>query len=833
MPNLGNAWHIPANPEPRGRGAMRDPTGAIPAGTPVTIISGNQDQGQIGNPGNQVQDGSAVIFRRSTDSAWTEQPMIFDSAGGNNKYYRATINALFEVGVQLDYYLRIPYSDHDITFVHRAGDFSATTEDEAVARQQPFRFIVGDPAALGRWGPLIGLPNVAVHSTVLPTGRVLMWGRRQPGDPDLDVRECQPFLFDPVSGQSQLTDQPKSAGGADVNLFCAGHAFLPDGRLLVMGGHETDGGGIDQACLYDPVANTWTPTAKMNDGRWYPTAVTLPDGRILVLGGSYKPGGGNNVVQNVVPQVWANDAWTAAPTLPGGAPFPLYPRMHVTGPDRVVMSGQLAQTWTLNTTGAGQWVPTGQRAMAERDYCPAVTYAVGKIIYLGGGNDQDNGQPTAAVEVLDTTATTSAWQNTDPMAFRRRQHNATLLADGSVLVTGGTRGAGFNSLDPGAPVHQAELWEPVTETWTTLAAERKDRCYHATTVLLPDGRVLSAGGGEYRPDNNIDEPNAAVDSHADAQIFSPPYLFNGDRLVITAAPVAVGYGETFTVGVDQPAAVGRVTWLRLGSTTHSLDMNQRFNELAMQVIGGVVRATAPAGPGECPPGHYLMFVISSAGVPSVASVIQVRPTPAPPMAGLPVLQSEAAPMPLERAAAQRPSGTEVVLGVTGLCPYGIGACWAGAYEALQRLERVAYVAPVPDAQASTATVVLSDAGLPPLDRWHEQFARVVNGSYRLRGAEVTLSGTVAVRGGVVQLEVTGAEPITLVPIRHEDGVRLDRGRSGREALRPAELGAYEGLLLAARAGGEQTVTGPLRSSGDRVELAVREHVSAVQRRHSR
>ena len=631
---------------------MRDPAGAIPAGTPVTIISGNQDQGQ-GNPGNQLQDGSAVIFRRSTDGAWTERPMTFAEAGGNNKYYAATINDAFGVGEQIEYYLRIAYSDHDLTFLHQAGDFSAATDDEAAARQQSFRFTVGDPALLGRWGPLIGMINVAVHSTLLPTGRVLIWGRRQPGDPDLDVRECQPFLFDPVTGQSELTDQPKSAGGADVNLFCAGHAFLPDGRLLVMGGHETDGGGLDQACLYDPVTNIWTPTATMNNGRWYPTALTLPDGRILVLGGSYKPGGGNDVVQNVVPQVWTNNAWTAAPTLPGGAPFPLYPRMHVTGEDRVVMSGHLAQTWTLDTTGAGQWIPTGQRAMAERDYCPAVSYAPGKIIYIGGGNDQDDGQPTDAVEVLDATAGTLAWQFTNPMAFRRRQHNATLLADGSVLVTGGTRGAGFNSLAPGAPVHEAELWDPVTENWTMLSAERMDRCYHATTVLLPDGRVLSAGGGEYRPDNKVDEPNPAADSHADAQIFSPPYLFTGDRPVITAAPAAVGYGETFTVGVDQPAAVDRVTWLRLGSVTHSLDMNQRFNELPVQVVGGVVRATAPAGPGECPPGHYLMFVISAAGVPSVASVIQVRPAPVPPLARLQVLE-RMSPEPVEGRSSASP-----------------------------------------------------------------------------------------------------------------------------------------------------------------------------------
>ena len=130
-----------------------------------------------------------------------------------------------------------------------------------------------------------------------------------------------------------------------------------------------------------------------------------------------------------------------------------------------------------------------------------------------------------------------------------------------------------------------------------------------------------------------------------------------------------------------------------------------------------------------------MFVISAAGVPSVAAVVQVRPAPAPPLAGIPVLQPESAPMPPERVGgrAQRHQGGA---GHHRLCPYGIGACWAGAYEALHQLERVAYVAPVPDAQASTATLVLGDDGLPPLDRWQEQFARVVNGSYRLRGAEV-------------------------------------------------------------------------------------------------
>ena len=135
------------------------------------------------------------------------------------------------------------------------------------------------------------------------------------------------------------------------------------------------------------------------------------------------------------------------------------------------------------------------------------------------------------------------------MQHRRRQHNATLLPDGTVLVTGGTAGPGFNDVSPGKPVHAAELWDPATDTWTTLAAEAVDRCYHATALLLPDATVLSAGGGEFMVGA---APNAPADTHRDAQIFRPPYLFRGPRPVITTCPDELTAGATFTVEVTGP-----------------------------------------------------------------------------------------------------------------------------------------------------------------------------------------------------------------------------------------------------------------------------------------
>jgi galactose oxidase len=169
--------------------------------------------------------------------------------------------------------------------------------------------------------------------------------------------------------------------------------------------------------------------------------------------------------------------------------------MHI-GPDgRVFMCGGNAQSFFLDIQNGGTWAPGPFRAAGNRDYAPSVMYDVGKVIFIGGGLDTDTMAPTNIVEIIDLTAPVPAWSQTAPMQFARRQHNATLLADGTVLVTGGTQGNGFNNLDPGQPVHAAELWDPATGSWTVLAAESVDRCYHATAVLLPDGTVLNVGSG--------------------------------------------------------------------------------------------------------------------------------------------------------------------------------------------------------------------------------------------------------------------------------------------------------------------------------------------------
>jgi hypothetical protein len=129
--------------------------------------------------------------------------------------------------------------------------------------------------------------------------------------------------LNPATRQARNTQQqPAMADGTKVNLFCSGHTFLADGRLLVVGGHFLDSQGLNQAVVYDPAHDTWTPSAVMNHGRWYPSAVTLPDGSALVVSGSFLQNG--QTPNNVVPQRWSNGGWTTTAAFPDARTFDLF-----------------------------------------------------------------------------------------------------------------------------------------------------------------------------------------------------------------------------------------------------------------------------------------------------------------------------------------------------------------------------------------------------------------------------------------------------------------------------------------------------------------------------
>ena len=441
-------------------------------------------------------------------------------------------------------------------------------------------------ATAGEWSAPFSWPVVAVHLHLLPSGRVLSWGRIG-----------TPQVFDPVS--ETFTPVPST-----TMLFCSGHTFLADGRLLVSGGHLDDRRGVRDANAFDPATESWSRLEVMSFARWYPTTTLLGDGTVLSIAGTDE-----HAVDVETPEVWTGNAWRS---LDGARrTLPYYPRTFLAPNGLVFYAGELQQSAYLDPSGPGRWAPAAKSNYGRRDYGSAVMYQPGKVMIVGG-SDPPDGRPTNTAEVIDLNADQPLWSYTGAMRYARRQLNATLLPDGQVLVTGGTSAPGFS--DPSGAVHVAEVWDPGTGRWRTLAANSVDRVYHSTTLLLPDGRILHAGSGD----------GPGLPRELNAEIFSPPYLFLGTRPIVSRVASQVGYGQTFEVVTPDATSVVRVTLVRLGSVTHAFDQSQRFAELSFRRVPGGLSVQAPSASTVAPPGPYLLTVLNDTGVPSVSTIMRFQ-----------------------------------------------------------------------------------------------------------------------------------------------------------------------------------------------------------------
>ncbi len=459
-----------------------------------------------------------------------------------------------------------------------------------------------DPSLVGQWSPVQDWPEEAIHAVMLPTGEVLFWGR---------FPHIQEFhLWDPE------TDQISEAGNPQRNLYCSGTAFQPDGTLLVSGGHIQSDVGLDTTTIYDPYTDSWTNGPNMSGGRWYPSTTTLANGDVLA---SYGNDGNDNIVINELPEVFELEStdWRALTS----AELPLeplatwYPRTFLAPDGRVFFATPTSRL--LDTSGTGTWTDVAIRNDSARDwYGAAVMYDDGKVLFAGGGDP-----PTETCEMINLKDPIPSWQNTGSMAQPRRQNNLTLLPDGKVLVTGGSSLPGFNNKD--GAVYYAEMWDPSTGQWTPRASYERFRGNHSTALLLPDARVLSAGG----------------DNQPNAEVYSPPYLFWGMRPKINFVPTSIDYGETFFVEISDIADatdIVAVNMLRSGSTTHMHNFDQRICRVEYAIdsfdVGSTIAqlsVSAPALATDCPPGPYMLFVLNSSGVPSVAEILLLGGNTAP------------------------------------------------------------------------------------------------------------------------------------------------------------------------------------------------------------
>jgi hypothetical protein len=494
---------------------------------------------------------------------------------------------------------------HTLTAVATDGSGNQTTSD-------PVTVTVSNADLrnqIGEWSPVMDWPLVTIHASLLKTGKVLVWDDEEH---EGIFGPVHPKVWDPVS--NGLTDTP----ALNEELFCAGHVNLADGRVLTAGGHLPHGGesGIKSTYLYDVDTNTWTRSGDMAYDRWYPTLTKLSDDRVAIVSGQittnvfadvleiYDPSTGvSTAVPSINTSQMHEEEYPADFHLPNGTVLAISPEH---GP--VQLLDVEANTWTnVNTTP----VLLGS----------AVQYRPGKILMSGGGQAFQS-PARGLTAVLDMNDPAPAWRTTASMSSGRYMHNLVMLPTGDVLAVGGSSIAYERNVDGVLP---SEIWDTDLETWTTVAPLSSPRMYHSIALLLPDGRVLSSGGGHL----------ASLPSYYSAEVYSPPYLFKGPRPTITSAPESVPYGTaTFTVDSPEADNIASVSLIALASVTHSIDMNQFYAELAFTKGNGQLSISAPQNADQVPAGYYMLFIVDKTGVPSVAKIMKIGsatvPTPPPP-----------------------------------------------------------------------------------------------------------------------------------------------------------------------------------------------------------
>lgn len=498
----------------------------------------------------------------------------------------------------------------------------------------------------------------------------------------LDLGKEEPEWTIPTPERGTTDEAQDIPGGATHDLFCSDQKLLWDGTLLIAGGLEAryddvygDVYGDDETRIFDPKTNTFRSSDPMRERRWYPSMVTLPDGQVMVTSGvrqvaksALNPEPSFSQVRlteiyNPVTQKWVDGGMN-------DLSLPLYSRLHLL-PDGRVFYGGAAQSWTPLGSTADQatwgaqriydpatknWTIPGHSLYGVRNGATSTLlrleapYKEAEILIAGGtaGVAPSTYLGTTLSEVVRWTSEGRVVNESPPKApfaglagdpsqlrNRRWYGSSVVLPTGEVVMVNG--GDKDDLIDPGSAeaVRTAEIYDPQTGSWRELATGTRDRVYHNSAILLPDGSVL-VGGNSPAPAHYLrhDFPVTASNNFKDStfEIYKPPYLFRGPRPVVSSVvPVSNGRAIKVALGEETSANdISELVLVRMPAATHTIDADMRALKLEYTVAGSNLIARLPGrGDGRIlPPGPYYVFAMrntSDGRVPSIAQVILVQP----------------------------------------------------------------------------------------------------------------------------------------------------------------------------------------------------------------
>jgi Galactose oxidase-like, Early set domain/IPT/TIG domain/Glyoxal oxidase N-terminus len=467
----------------------------------------------------------------------------------------------------------------------------------------------------GQWSTLSGsMPINPIHTALLHNGKILVVAGSGNCPPSMSGCPTGP-PYGPANGSGAVLFDPTTGTFASFTLswdmFCNGMLVLPDGRTFINGGSQAYDPFLGQpkSAVFDPATNTFTDVQNMAHGRWYPTVTTLGDGRVMTFSGQDETSATNNAVEiYTVGSGWSTQY--IAPFTP-----PLYPRMHLLPNGKVFYSGS-GTTSMLFDPVALSWT-----TMATTIYSGTRTYGTSVLLPLTPANSYDprvmimgGGSPaTSTTEIIDLGASNPVWQSGPSMSQGRIEMNAVILPNGKILAVGGS----VNDEDASTASLNADLYDPASNSFSSAGANTYPRLYHSVALLLPDATVWFAGGNPQR---------GSYESHM--EIYRPGYLFNSNGTsatlpTISGAPATISWNGTFTVSTPDAVSISSVVLVRPGAPTHAFDMEQRLVDLSFTTGSGTLSVTAPPNGNIAPPGYYMLFLLNSSGVPSVAKFVQL------------------------------------------------------------------------------------------------------------------------------------------------------------------------------------------------------------------
>ncbi|KAF5672771.1 galactose oxidase precursor [Fusarium heterosporum] len=482
--------------------------------------------------------------------------------------------------------------------------------------------------SMGAWGPTINFPIIPVAGTVDPTtGKVIVWSSWA-----RDTMSGGPGGLTLTSTWDPATDlvSERDVTETDHDMFCPGISLDGNGQLVVTGGNNAE-----RTSLFDPVSQTWVPGPNMNIARGYQSSATTSTGKVFTIGGSWSGGQSfkNGEVYDPKKKTWTmlnkadvqkmltndaqglfrsdNHAWLFG--WKSGTVFQAGP--------------STAMNWYYTSQKDGNVKTAGQRSsdrgVASDAMCGnAVMFDAvkGKILTHGGTPNYQDSDATTDAHIITLGAhgvnVTTSYAS-EGLFFPRVFHSSVVLPNGNVFITGGQEYA--VPFDDNTPQLQPEMYLPEEDRFVLMKPNNIVRVYHSIAFLLPDGRVFNGGGGLC---------GGCDTNHFDAQLYSPPYLFDSKgklakRPKISSVSVfTIKVGGTVTVQTN--GAIAQASLVRYGTATHTVNSDQRRIPLTLSNAGkNAYSFKVPSDPGVALPGYWMLFVMDKNGVPSVASTIKV------------------------------------------------------------------------------------------------------------------------------------------------------------------------------------------------------------------